>query len=56
MSVAATLLADPTPPVGDLGQLHAGLPTAGYAVLEVSDWAGVDRSTLRLLEVVRPPR
>ncbi len=24
-------------------QLHAGLPTAGYAVLEVADWRGVDR-------------
>ncbi len=24
---------------GDLGQLHAGLPTAGYAVLEVAEWA-----------------
>lgn len=56
MSVAAALLADPTPPVGDLGQLHAGLPTAGFAVLEVDRWAGVDRSSLRLLEVVRPPR
>ncbi|MDO8107512.1 histidine phosphatase family protein [Isoptericola sp. b441] len=55
MSVAATLLADPTPPVGDLRELHAGLPTAGFAVLEVQEWVGVDRSALRLLEVVRSP-
>ncbi len=56
MSVTATLLADPTPPVGDLGQLHTGLPTAGYAVLEAPPWPQVDRSGLRLLEVARPAR
>ena len=56
MSVTASMLADPTPPVGDLGQLHVGLPTGGYAVLEVAEWSGVDRGSLRLLEVGRPPR
>ncbi|MCV2393338.1 histidine phosphatase family protein [Actinotalea sp. M2MS4P-6] len=56
MSVTAALLADPTPPVGDLGQLHVGLPTAGYAVLEGPAWAEADRAALRLLEVARPPR
>jgi phosphohistidine phosphatase len=56
MSVTASMLADPTPPIGDLGQLHTGLSTGGYAVLEVADWGGVDRGSLRLLEVGRPPR
>jgi phosphohistidine phosphatase len=56
MSVTASMLADPTPPVGDLGQLHTGLPTGGFAVLEAAEWSGVDRGTLRLLEVGRPPR
>lgn len=55
MSVTAALLADPTPPVGDLGTLHAGLPTAGFAVLEVPEWAAAERAAFRLLEVVRPP-
>lgn len=54
MSTLAVLLADPTPPVGELATLHHGLPTAGYAVLAPQDWAGLDRAGARLLEVGRP--
>lgn len=54
MSTLAALLADPTPPVGDLATLHHGLPTAGYAVLAAQEWAGLDRAGARLLEVARP--
>jgi phosphohistidine phosphatase len=56
MSTVAAMLADPAPPRGDLDQVVLGLPTAGFAVLEVSSWAEVDRGAFRLLEVVRPPR
>lgn len=54
MSTLAVLLADPTPPVGELATLHHGLPTAGYAVLAPQAWAGLDRAGARLLEVARP--
>ncbi len=56
VSVTASLLADPTPPVGDLVALQQGLPTAGFAVLAVDRWDEIDRSTLRLLDVGRPAR
>lgn len=56
MSGTAVLLADPTPPVGDLAALHSGLPTAGYAVLDAPVWRDVERRALRLHEVVRPAR
>jgi phosphohistidine phosphatase len=56
MSVTASMLADPASPAGDLSALRSGLPVAGFAVLGVGRWADVDRSALRLLEVVRPQR
>lgn len=56
MSTLAALLADPTPPRADLDQVALGLPTAGFAVLEVTAWSDVDRGAFRLLEVVRPHR
>lgn len=56
MSVTAAMLADPAPPLGDLPTLRAGLPTAGYAVLEAPDWSALAGPVARLLEVARPPR
>lgn len=54
MSGAATLLAGDGD-AGDLAQVHSGLPTAAYAVLEVvGPWEGLERKGARLRDVVRP--
>jgi phosphohistidine phosphatase len=55
MSATAAMLANPSIPVPQTTSL-ARLPTAGYAVLEVSTWAEVEPATLRLVDVVRPQR
>lgn len=34
--------------------VRAGLPTAAYAVLEVEDWASLERGGATLVDVVRP--
>ncbi|HWS59068.1 MAG TPA: histidine phosphatase family protein [Actinotalea sp.] len=41
---------------GRVDQVRAGLPTGAYAVLEVAEWAELDRRTARVVDVVRPPR
>ena len=56
MSMTAAMITDPRPPVGELASLRLGLPTAGVAVLEVTDWSAIGQGTCRLLEVWRPDR
>lgn len=54
MSGLATLLAGDGDP-GHLAQVRTGLPTAGYAVLELVDpWAELERRGAALHDVVRP--
>lgn len=55
-STAAVLVRVGSGPEHALASVRTGLPTAGYAVLGVEDWAALDRGTAQLLDVVRPPR
>lgn len=57
MSAAASLLARADDALSaHLATVRTGLPTAGYAVLEVGSWAELDRGTAALVDVVRPAR
>lgn len=58
MSSAASVLArvDHEASAAHLAGVRSGLPTAGYAVLEVSTWAELGRGTAVLMDVVRPAR
>ncbi len=52
---AATLARDDAATAGDLATVRTGLPTAGFAALEVTAWPELAAGAARLLEVVRPP-
>ncbi|WP_372593223.1 histidine phosphatase family protein [Actinotalea sp.] len=56
MSMTGALLADVHGSSAGLATLHTGLPTAGFAVLDVPSWSAIGPSACRLLEVWRPER
>ncbi len=56
MSAAAATLARPgSGSERALASARAGLPTAGFAVLDVADWATLEPASAVLLDAVRPP-